>query len=109
MDSTDFVDFECLVNKYIGKEGSKERAEFDKSVEDCVHAYELGETIKKTRIEQNLTQTELGERIGVKKSQISRIERGQSMSLPTISKVFRALGILSGSLDLGRAGKVALW
>jgi len=29
--------------------------------------------------------------------------------LPTLSRVFRALGIASATLDLGAAGKVALW
>ena len=55
-----------------------------------------------------LTQEELGERIGVQKSQISRMERGYSISIPTMSRVFKALGIATATLDLGIGGKIAL-
>ena len=48
-------------------------------------------------------------KVGVKKSQFSRLERGYSITIPTVSKVFCALGINSGTLDLGSAGRVALW
>lgn len=74
-----------------------------------IHAYKLGEAIKKARIEQNLTQEELGERIGVKRAQISRLEKGYSISIPTMSRVFKALGVTTASIDLGKIGKVALW
>lgn len=57
----------------------------------------------------NLTQEELGEKVGVKKAQISRIERGYSISIPTMSHAFKALGAAKATLDLGRFGKVALW
>ena len=78
-------------------------------VEDALHAYRIGEAIKAERLRQNLTQEELGERIGVQKAQISRMERGYSISIPTMSRVFKALGISTATLDLGIAGKVALW
>ncbi|MDD7564282.1 MAG: helix-turn-helix transcriptional regulator, partial [Alloprevotella sp.] len=73
------------------------------------HAYRIGEAIKNARLKQNLTQAELGERIGVQKAQISRMERGYSISIPTMSRVFKALGIATATLDLGIGGKVALW
>ena len=65
----------------------------------------LGKPSKK----QNLTQEQLGDRVGVKKAQISRIERGYSITIPTMSRVSKALGITTATLDLGIAGKVALW
>ena len=65
--------------------------------------------LSKKRLRQNLTQDELGERIGVQKAQISRMERGYSISIPTMSRVFKALGINTATLDLGACGKVALW
>ncbi len=75
-----------------------------------LNAYFIGEAIKRARLAQNLTQEELGERIGVQRAQISRLEKGKSViTLPTMSRVFRALGIKSGILDLGIIGKVALW
>lgn len=98
-----------VTNELIGEKGSNERKEFDNKVEEALHAYRIGEAIKKARIMQNLTQEELGERVGVQKSQISRIEKGYSISIPTMSRVFKALGIATATLDLGICGKVALW
>ena len=56
-----------------------------------------------------LTQEQLGERIGVKRAQISRLERGYSITIPTMRRVFKALGVVTATIDLGIAGKVALW
>ncbi|MBD5280758.1 MAG: helix-turn-helix transcriptional regulator [Bacteroides sp.] len=74
--------------------------------------YLLIVTIKRTKkvLSQKLTQEELGERIGVQRAQISSLEKGKSvMTLPTMSRIFKALGIKSGILDLGSMGKVSLW
>ena len=49
------------------------------------------------------------ERIGVKRAQISRLERGYSITIPTMRRVFKALGVVTATIDLGIAGKVALW
>lgn len=64
---------------------------------------------KKARIEQHLTQEELGERVGVKRAQISRLERVYSITIPTMRRVFKTLGVATATIDLGIAGKVALW
>lgn len=100
---------EEVLDKHFGKVGTPRRDEFERSVAASVRAYELGEAIKKARLQQNLTQEELGERIGVKRAQISRLEKGYSISLPTMSRVFQALGVGTASIDLGALGKVALW
>ena len=100
---------EEVTDELIGKKGTPGRDDFDRKVEDALHAYRIGEAIKAERLRQNLTQEELGERIGVQKAQISRMERGYSISIPTMSRVFKALGISTATLDLGIAGKVALW
>lgn len=100
---------EEVTDELIGKKGTPERDDFDGKVEEALHAYRIGEAIKKARLKQNLTQEELGKRIGVQKAQISRMERGYSISIPTMSRVFKALGITKATLDLGIAGKVALW
>lgn len=79
-------------------------------LKEDIQAYFVGETIKKARLRQNLTQEELGERVGVKRSQICKLESGKSsITLSTMSRVFKALGITTATLDLGIAGKVALW
>jgi transcriptional regulator with XRE-family HTH domain len=52
----------------------------------------LGEVIKSVRKERHLTQEQLGELIGVNKSQISKLERNtKNVTIETILKVFRAL------------------
>lgn len=98
------------VDKAWGKIGTPERDAMEKKLEEEVNAYLVGEAIKKARIQQHLTQEELGEKIGVKKSQISKLERGKCIiTLPTMSRIFKALGITTAYLDLGNIGKVALW
>ena len=103
------IPFEQHLDECIGKVGTPDRDELEAEVAKAVHAYEIGELIKRTRIQQDLTQEELGERIGVKKAQISRLEKGRNITLPTISRVFQALGVTTASIDLGAVGKVALW
>lgn len=55
-----------VLDKHFGKVGTPKRDAFESDVDGALHAYRLGEAIKKARIEQNLTQEQLGERIGVK-------------------------------------------
>ena len=77
-----------LKNKDIGEIGTPERDkyEFDLRMEL------LGEMIKSVRKERKLTQQQLGELIGVQKSQISKLERStKNVTIETILKVFRAL------------------
>ena len=77
-----------LKDKHIGKIGTTERDkyEFDLKVEV------LGEMIKSVRKERHLTQEQLGELIGVQKSQISKLERNtKNVTIETILKVFTAL------------------
>lgn len=53
---------------------------------------EIGQVIKKLRKERNLTQTELGERMGVKKSAIALYEKGRdNISLTTLKRIAEAL------------------
>ena len=100
---------EEVKDELLGKVGTPERDEHERKVDEALHAYRIGEAIRNARLKQHLTQQELGERIGVQKAQISRMERGYSISIPTMSRVFKALGIATATLDLGIGGKVALW
>jgi len=109
MEEMKLTPFEDLLDEFYGGIGTPNRDEFERKVDEAIHAYRIGEAIKKARMEQNLTQEELGVRVGVKKSQISRLERGYSITIPTMSRVFKALGITTATLDLGHIGKVALW
>ncbi|MGM9694183.1 MAG: helix-turn-helix domain-containing protein [Alloprevotella sp.] len=100
---------EEVLDEALGPKGTPERDSHEKRVAEAVHAYHIGEAIKKARLQQNLTQEELGERIGVKRAQISRLEKGCSITIPTMSRVFQALGVPTAYIDLGAIGKVSLW
>ena len=80
---------EELTDKYIGKKGTKKRDEF----EDELRLDLLGQAIRQARQERRLTQEELGELVGVKKAQISKIENSTTDArFTTILRVFDALG-----------------
>ena len=75
-------------DKYIGKKGMPRRDayEFDLQIDL------IGEMIKNVRKERNLTQEELGQLVGVQKSQISKLEKGsKNVTIATILKIFDAL------------------
>lgn len=101
--------FDEVKDELLGKVGTSERDEHERKVAEAVNAFRLGEVVRERRLDQNLTQEELGKRMGVKKSQVSKLERGDDMSLRSMRRVFRALGVESATLDLGTAGKVTLW
>ncbi len=95
-----------MLDRVLGPKGSPERDNYEAEM----NSFLVGEAIKNARLKQNLTQEELGERIGVKRSQICKLENGKSsITLSTMAKVFKALGIPTATLDLGIAGKVSLW
>lgn len=77
-----------MKDKYIGKVGTKERDDYEYELRMDI----LGRMIKAARQERNLTQEQLGELIGVQKSQISKLESiTNSATIDTIFKVFKAL------------------
>lgn len=105
-----FTPADEMKDELWGLIGTPERDAMEARLKEEIQAYFVGEAIKNARLKQNLTQEELGERVGIKKSQISKLESGKCIiTLPTMSKVFKALGIATATLDLGMAGKVALW
>lgn len=77
-----------LKDKHIGGIGTDERDQYEFDLKVDV----LGEMIKSVRKERHLTQEQLGELVGVKKSQISKLESNtRNVTIETILKVFRAL------------------
>ena len=75
-------------DQFIGSLGTEKRDKYEYELRLDL----LGEMIKRTRKERHLTQSELGEMIGVQKSQISRIERNaKNVTIDTILRVFGAL------------------
>lgn len=77
-----------IKDEMIGKRGTAKRDayEFELKLEL------LGEMIRVTRQQRNLTQKQLGELVGVQKSQISKLEKNaNNVTVETILKVFNAL------------------
>jgi HTH-type transcriptional regulator/antitoxin HipB len=77
-----------ITDKHIGKLGTPKRETFETELRLDL----LGEAIRQARKERHLTQEELGELVGVKKSQISKLENSLTDArFETIIKVFKAL------------------
>jgi len=94
-----------LIEEEFGPIGSQDRTVF----EDELRLGVLGSRIRQLRKMRQMTQTELGERIGVKKSQISRIENNTgNTTIETLIKIFNALNArLSLKIDLFEQSMVA--
>ena len=75
-----------IIDTLVGVKGTAQREAYDLSIE----LFLVGQTIREKR---NLTQEDLGNLIGVKKAQISRIENGKNLTIATILKVFKALDV----------------
>ncbi len=105
MDNIKFYTEEEALDRTLGKKGTQLRDKYD----DDINNFLIGEAIKKTRESKSLTQEQLGELMGVKRAQISKIESGKSITFSTIVRAFKAMGINSASLELDSIGKVALW
>ena len=99
--------FEEVKDEIIGKIGTPERDEYEKEVEEDLHAYHIGEAIKQARKEKNLTQEQLGELMGVRRAQISKIESGKNLNFSTIARAFKAMDI-PANLAFGNIS-LSLW
>jgi len=76
--------FEEHLNKQYGKKGTTKRDKFES---DSL-AFRLGEMLKEERKRARLTQEQLAEKTGTKKSYISRIEAGKSdIQISTFSRI----------------------
>jgi ribosome-binding protein aMBF1 (putative translation factor) len=85
---------EHLENRY-GSVGSQKRTDFEIKAK----AFAIGEVIKEERLLRSMTQEQLAEKTGTKKSFISRIENGHSdIQLSTLYKL----------LEMGLGRKITL-
>lgn len=67
--------------------------DFKKEWDENEVRYQLMIMVLRARNEEQLTQSELAERTGLRQSNISRIEKGQSMpSIATLAKIAQGLG-----------------
>ena len=94
---------EEMLDRVLGK-GTPERNEY----ETQMNSFLMGEAIKKARQSKHLTQEQLGEMMGVKRAQVSRIEKGHNLTFSTIARAFKAMGI-SASFEIVGFGKVDVW
>lgn len=72
---------------------------FAKTMDMNTNIDNIGMLIHRERMRRGLTQEELGQRVGVGKAQISKIESGRGLTIKTVTKVLEALN-LSASVNL---------
>lgn len=107
MAGLEYHTLEELEDKYIGKIGTPRRDAYEEALQEEIHAYHIGEVIKQARLKQELTQEELGAKMGVQRAQVSKIESGRNLTIATIARAFKALGI-PAELSAGDV-RLALW
>lgn len=77
--------FEEHLTSQYGELGTPSRDQFEAKAK----AFIIGELLKDERLEAKMTQEELADKIGAKKSYISRIENGKTdIQLSTLYKLF---------------------
>lgn len=96
---------EEMLDAVVGTKGTPRREKYEADIDSFL----IGKAIRQAREAKNLTQEQLGELMGVRKAQISKIESGKSITFSTIVRAFKAMGVKSANLELGSLGKVALW
>jgi len=80
---------EELIAEDFGQIGTPEREAFEMECD----AFIIGEQLKDVRLKAGLTQEELANKTGTKKSFISRVEKGKAdIQLSTLVKMFRGVG-----------------
>lgn len=78
-----------MLDIQFGPVGAPDRDQLQQEAE----AFILAERLREERLKAGLTQEQLAEKIGTKKSYISRIENGKcDVQLSTLYKIFRGLG-----------------
>ncbi len=79
--------FDELLDIKYGKIGSEKRDNFEEKAKYFV----ISEILKEARKEANMTQQQLAEKVGTKKSYISRLENGKcDIQLSTLYKIFES-------------------
>lgn len=80
---------EDLIAEDFGAVGTPDRDQFEMECD----AFIIGEQLKDERLKAGLTQEQLADKIGTKKSFISRVERGRAdIQLSTLVKLFHGVG-----------------
>lgn len=81
----DINDFEELIELEHGKIGTETRNKYEEGAQMFI----ISEMLKSARKEANLTQEQLADRAGTKKSYISKLENGKgNIQLSTLIRIF---------------------
>ena len=89
LNKMNLTSIEDLITEDLGAIGTPAREQFEMECD----AFIIGERLKGERLRAGLTQEQLAEKIGTKKSFISRVERGHAdIQISTLVKLFRGLG-----------------
>ena len=81
----DARNFDELLDIKYGKIGTEKRDDFEEKAQYFV----ISEMLKEARKEAKMTQEQLAEKVGTKKSYISRLENGKcDIQLSTLYKIF---------------------
>jgi len=81
----EITNFDQLVELEHGKIGTESRIEYEENAQMFI----ISEMLKEARKEANLTQEQLAEKTGTKKSYISKIENGKgNIQLSTLFRLF---------------------
>jgi DNA-binding XRE family transcriptional regulator len=84
-DYNNIRNFDELVEKEHGKIGTDSRNEY----EERAQMFIVSEMLKEARLEANLTQEQLADKAGTKKSYISKIENAKgNIQLSTLIRIF---------------------
>ena len=82
---TKICDFDELLDLKYGEKGTDKREQFESRAKYFI----ISEILREARKEANMTQEQLAEKIGTKKSYISRIENGKcDIQLSTLYRIF---------------------
>lgn len=98
-----------LLTQLYGPAGTPERDRIDAAAQRQRTANEIGQKVVLLRVEQGLSKKELADKAMLDESIVAKVESGHSFSFSAIGRIFQALGVTSGTLDLGNCGRVALW
>ena len=82
---TDIKSFDQLIELEHGKVGSESRVEYEENAQMFI----ISEMLKQARKDAKMTQEQLAEKTGTKKSYISKIENGKgNIQLSTLFRLF---------------------
>lgn len=98
---------EEALTKFIGEKNSESRKEYEAEVQNEIDLINMGQAIRIARQQRGLSQETLGQLIGVKRSRMCQIEKGEGLTLSTITKSLKALQVKS-SIVIEGVGRYSL-